>query len=303
MPDRPAPHSPERLTLDLPAVLLEALAWGPPDGRLVVALHGFPDTAHSWRHLGPYLAERGCRVVAPFTRGYAPSGLPTDGCLHVAALMADAAAVHAALDGGDDAVLVGHDWGAITANALGAHERSPYARIVAMSVPPLRTMDQRSPRVLARQARHSWYVAFNQLPLLPERTLPRLVRKLWRDWSPGYDASDDLPHVLAALERPEHRSAAVGYYRAIRAPWRVPAAYADWKRTWDGTPTVPTLYLQGADDGCLEPRFADGLADRLPAGSRVETVPDAGHFLQVEQPAVVNRLIGDFVTGSSTGAA
>ncbi len=137
-------------------------------------------------------------------------------------------------------MLVGHDWGAITANALGAHERSPYARIVAMSVPPLRTVDQRSPRLLARQARHSWYVGFNQLPLLPERTLPRLVRKLWRDWSPGYDA----------IRRPAARARRAG---APGAPVRgggllprdprtlaVPASYADWKRTWDGTPTVPT---------------------------------------------------------------
>ena len=48
---------------------------GPGDGPLVVALHGFPDTAWTWRHLGPHLAARGLRVVAPFLRGYAPSGL------------------------------------------------------------------------------------------------------------------------------------------------------------------------------------------------------------------------------------
>lgn len=294
MTGRHAREIPDRLTLRLPAVTLEALAWGPPDGRLVVALHGFPDTAHTWRHLGPFLAERGYRVVAPHTRGYAPSEVPPDGCFHVAALMADAAAIPEAV-GADDAVLVGHDWGAITAHALGAHERSPYERIVAMAVPPLTAMDQRSPRVLARQARNSWYVGFHQLPFLPERFLPREVARLWRDWSPGYDASEDLPLVLAALERPENRRAAVGYYRAIRAPWRVPPAYADWKRTWSGTPVVPTLYLFGADDGCLEPAFADGLAAKLPPGSRVEEVADAGHFLQVEQPAKVNALAADFL--------
>lgn len=295
MTGRHARALPERLTLDLPAVTLEALAWGPPDGRLVVALHGFPDTAHTWRHLGPHLADRGFRVVAPHTRGYAPSEVPPDRCFHVAALMADAVAVHAAVGGGDDAVLVGHDWGAITAHALGAHERSPYARIVALAVPPLRAMDQRSPRLLARQARHSWYIAFHQVPVLPERLLDREVRRLWRDWSPGYDAREDLPLVLEALRHPANRSAAVGYYRALRPPWRVPPAYADFTRTWDGVPRVPTLYLHGTDDGCLEPAFADGLAARLPPGSRVETVADAGHFLQVEQPAVVNRLVEDFL--------
>ncbi|MEI5675921.1 MULTISPECIES: alpha/beta fold hydrolase [unclassified Nocardioides] len=296
MTGRHARDEPERLTLRLPRVTLEALAWGPADGRLVVALHGFPDTAHTWRHLGPFLARRGLRVVAPHTRGYAPSAVPDDGCFHVAALMADAAAIPEAVGWtGSDPVLVGHDWGAITAHALGAHPDSPYERVVAMAVPPLATMDSRSPRLLARQARHSWYIGWHQLPLLPERFLDREVAKLWRDWSPGYDAGADLPHVLAALEGPANRAAAVGYYRAIRAPWRVPSSYAGWKQTWDGTPTVPTLYLHGADDGCLEPGFADGLVAKLPAGSRVERVVDAGHFLQVEQPDVVNRLVAHFL--------
>lgn len=285
---------PDRLTLELPHVTLEALAWGPLDGPLVVALHGFPDTPHTWRHLGPALAERGFRVVAPSTRGYAPSAVPDDRCFHVAALMADAAAIPAAV-GRDEGVLVGHDWGAITAHALGAHPDSPYERVVALAVPPLRAMDQRSPRLLARQARHSWYIGFHQLPGLPELLLAREVRKLWRDWSPGYDASVDLPHVHAALAGAANRSAAVGYYRALRAPWRVPASYRAWMRTWDGIPTVPTLYLHGADDGCLEPAFAAGLVDRLPAGSRVETVAGAGHFLQVERPEVVNGLVAQFL--------
>lgn len=284
----------ERLTLRLPQVTLQALAWGPPDGRLAVALHGFPDTAYSWRHLGPYLAERGFRVVAPYTRGYAPSEVPADGCFHVAALMADAAAIPEAV-GADDAVLVGHDWGAITAHALGAHPDSPYDRVVALAVPPLSAMDQRSPRLLARQARHSWYVGFHQLPWLPERVLHREVRRLWRDWSPGYDAAADLPHVHQALAHPANRRAAVGYYRAIRAPWRVPPSYDTWKSTWHGIPTVPTLYLHGADDGCLEPAFADGLVDRLPVGSRVHSVAGAGHFLQVERPEVVNDLVAGFL--------
>ena len=284
----------ERLTLRLPHVRLEALAWGPAEGRLVVALHGFPDTAHTWRHLGPFLAARGCRVVAPHTRGYAPSEVPADRCFHVAALMADAAAIPAAL-GRDDAVLVGHDWGAITANALGAHPASPYERVVALAVPPFRAVGIPGPRLLARQLRHSWYVGWHQLPVLPERFLDREVRRLWRDWSPGYAADADLPSVLAALERPANRAAAIGYYRALRAPWRVPPAYAEWQCTWDGIPVVPTLSLHGADDGCLEPALAGGLAARLPAGSRVEVVADAGHFLQLERPELVNGLVAEFL--------
>jgi pimeloyl-ACP methyl ester carboxylesterase len=81
---------------------------GPADGPLAVALHGFPDTAWTWRYLGPHLAGLGWRVVAPFLRGYAPSGLASS--YHVGALAADAVALHRELGGDDRTVLVGHDW-------------------------------------------------------------------------------------------------------------------------------------------------------------------------------------------------
>lgn len=279
--------TPETLEVPLPAVTLSCLAWGPEDGPLAVLLHGFPDTAWTWRHLGPLLAEHGWRVVAPHTRGYAPSGIPRDGDFHVAALMADAVGVHDVLGGDERAVLVGHDWGAITANALGAHPASPYSRVVTMAVPPLRAMSGHGPLVLARQARMSWYTLFNQLPALPERSFERLVRHLWAAWSPGYDAGQDLEHVLAALREPAHRSAALGYYRAAARPWQVEAAYRDWHRTWTGTPTVPALALHGAQDGCLHPRIAERAGAVLVEG--------AGHFLQLERPDEVGRLVTGFL--------
>ena len=57
------------------------LTAGPDDGPVALLLHGYPDTAWSWRYLAPVLAGRGYRVVAPFLRGYAPTGLAPDGCL------------------------------------------------------------------------------------------------------------------------------------------------------------------------------------------------------------------------------
>jgi pimeloyl-ACP methyl ester carboxylesterase len=292
---------PEVVEVGLPTVRLSCLAWGPADGPLVVALHGFPDTARTWRHLGPHLAERGHRVVAPFLRGYAPSGLATDG-YHVGALMADAAGLHAELGGDDRTVLVGHDWGAITANALGAHPDSPYRRVVALAVPPLRAVRGASLRLAPGQLRMSWYTLFNQLPLLPERTVDRWLPRLWRDWSPGYDAAEDVAMVRAAWPTREHVAAAVGYYRAVRAPWRVPPAYRAWARTLDAIPTVPLLVLHGAADGAMQPGYAEHAAGNLPGTARLEMVAGAGHFLHLERPDVVNRLVAEFVAGLVTEA-
>jgi pimeloyl-ACP methyl ester carboxylesterase len=275
---------------------LAALTWGPESGPLAVLLHGFPDTAHTWRHLGPVLAEHGWHVVAPFLRGYAPSDVPRDGSGHVAALMSDAVGLHRTCGGSDDAIVIGHDWGAITANALAAHADSPFARVVSMSVPPFPTVrPTQALRVLPRQLRNSWYIAFNQLPWLPERTFEPLVRRLWRDWSPGYDATEDVRHVDDALPDTARRRAAIGYYRSLARPFPPPEQYRGWAGAERRLPVVPLLYLHGAADRCLDPRLVQGVAAHLPAGSDAGIVDGAGHFLQLEQPEAVATAVLDFL--------
>lgn len=294
----------EKRTTALDRITLTSLVWGEVDDTarpLAVLLHGFPDTAHTWRHLGPALADAGYRVVAPFTRGYAPSDIPADGSYHVPALMDDALALHRVYDGDDRALLVGHDWGAITANGIAASHANPFGDIVSLAVPPFAAMNPRSDdlarwlRILPRQAGMSWYTLFNQLPGLPERTFERLVAHLWRRWSPGFDPTEDLDHLAAALPDDAHRSAAIGYYRAQPRAWRLPARYRPLARDWVGAPKVPLLFLQGADDGCLDARWAARIGDRLPAGSRVAVVEGAGHFLQIERPEVVNARILEYL--------
>ncbi len=278
---------PCRIEIALPEVDLVALTWGDPGAPLALCLHGFPDTARTWRHLGPALATAGFHVVAPYTRGYAPSGLARDGGYAVTALMHDAVAIRERLHSSGDAVLVGHDWGGITAQGLAADPGQPFTRVVSLAVPPLWAMSEaigerlpRSVLTLLGQTRRSWYIGFNQLPALPEHWLEPLVRRLWRSWSPGYDAADDLPDVLTALSEPAHRRAAVGYYRALRRTRR--------DAVWLRSPAVPTLYLHGEDDGCLSP----ALSSMAGSGG----VPGAGHFLHLEQPARVNAAVVDFLT-------
>jgi pimeloyl-ACP methyl ester carboxylesterase len=281
----------EQIRIDLPEVTLAALAWGPADGPLAILLHGFPDTAHTWRHLGPVLADEGWRVVAPFLRGYAPSAVPADGRGDIAALISDTLGIHRELGGGPDAVLIGHDFGAITANALITHEDNPFARAVTLSVPPFTAVAKLTARTLPRQLRNSWYLGFNRLPVLPERHHERLVRYLWRTWSPGYDGSSDLRSVLEAMAPPANRRMIFDYYRALVSPFGPPEPYRRWKGAELGNPRIPLLYLHGTDDGAMDVRLAPTSAVNLPAGSRVHLVRDAGHFLHLEKPAEVNRAI------------
>ena len=70
-------------------------------GPVVLMLHGFPDTAHTWSHQMPALAAAGYRVVAPFLRGYFPTAIPANGYYDKATLATDVAALIGALGGGE----------------------------------------------------------------------------------------------------------------------------------------------------------------------------------------------------------
>jgi pimeloyl-ACP methyl ester carboxylesterase len=274
------------------------LAAGDPATPLALCLHGFPDSAWTWRHLLPFLAGSGYRAVAPWLRGYAPTTVPADGRYQSAVLGLDACALHDALGGDDHAVLIGHDWGAFAAYAA-VHHATPWRRVVTLAVPPPATIA--GAFLSYDQLRRSWYMFFFQHPLA-EMALPMddlaFVERLWADWSPGYDAGEDLPHVKDALRDPANLGAAIGYYRATLGGVGVDTS-AEVQALQDAAarpPPVPALYLHGRTDGCMGADLAElaGTALTTP-GSRAEIVDDAGHFLHLERPDVVNRLIGDFL--------
>jgi pimeloyl-ACP methyl ester carboxylesterase len=106
-------------------------------GPLALCLHGFPDSAHTWRYLLPVLAEAGFHAVAPFMRGYAPTAVPDDDYYGLGALVADAVALHQVLDGDSDAVLIGNDFGAEAAYGAAAFAPDRWRRGVTLVIPPL----------------------------------------------------------------------------------------------------------------------------------------------------------------------
>ncbi|MBX3313070.1 MAG: alpha/beta hydrolase [Actinobacteria bacterium] len=269
------------------------------DGPLALCLHGFPDTARSWRHLLPELADAGFRAVAPFLRGYAPTGIPEDGLYQSGAIASDANALHEALGGDGDAVLIGHDWGALASYSAAGHAPERWRRVVTASVPPPATVANAF--FSYDQLRRSWYMFFFQSPL-SDMAVPMddlaFIDRLWADWSPGFDASDETAAVKDALRDPANLTAALGYYRAtIGAGARSPE-YDAVEAAGAAHLPMPAMYLHGATDGCMGVELIDDSVRAALAhpDSRVEIVPGVGHFLQLEDPATVNRLVVDFVS-------
>lgn len=273
------------------------LTAGPSDGPLALCLHGFPDTAYTWRHLLPQLAEAGFRAVAPFLRGYSPSSIGPDGCYDTGSLAVDACRLHHELGGTGDAVLIGHDWGAFAAYGAAAYEPERWRRVVTAAVAPQASMAEGFFRY--DQLRRSWYVFFFQTPLAEHAVSLdgyRFIDRLWADWSPGYDASWDTARVKESLASPDNLSAAIGYYRAMFVgPPGDPEAAAAQAAAGTVAPQ-PTLYLHGAGDGCMGLDIIGPVTDFLAPGSEMEVIEEAGHFLHLERPQVVNDRIVSFVT-------
>jgi pimeloyl-ACP methyl ester carboxylesterase len=267
------------------------------DGPIAMCLHGFPDSAWTWRHLLPALADAGFRGVAPWLRGYAPTAIPADGYYQNGALVRDVNALHDALGGDGDAVIIGHDWGARAANGAAAFAPARWRRVVTAAVPPPGAVAQGF--LTYRQLRRSWYMFFFQSPLADMVVAMNdlaFIDGLWSDWSPGYDATEDLQHVKDALRDPAALTAALGYYRATFQPELQTPDLAAEQAAVDATPPQPQLYLHGRDDGCMGIEVADTSPQYLTAeGSRYEAIDGAGHFLHLERPDLVNKLIVDFV--------
>jgi len=224
------------------------------DGPLVLCLHGFPDSLESFRHQLPALAAAGFRAVAPCMRGYAPSAMPADGAYQTAALAEDAIAIIDAL-GHDDAIVIGHDWGAVAAYgaAIAAPER--VRALVTAAVP-------HGPQLMTAfttnyaQQRRSWYMFFFQTPFAEAAVAHddfAFLERLWADWSPGWQwSSEAMAALKETFRRPGVLPAALGYYRALFNPALQPPEYATLQGRIMFEPiSVPGMMLHGASDGCI----------------------------------------------------
>ncbi|NLA36380.1 MAG: alpha/beta hydrolase [Actinobacteria bacterium] len=266
------------------------------EGPLALLLHGYPDTAYTWRHLLPALADAGYRAVAPFNRGYAPTSLAEDGRYQAGVLGVDANALHEALGGDDRAVVIGHDYGAMGAYAATHLEPQRWRRVVTAAVPPGPVVAEGF--MTYEQLRMSWYIFFQLTPLadfVVGMNDFEFIDKLWRDWSPGYDPTADVAHFRDAMATPDHLVAALTYYRHTLNDQLQSPELADAQAGVFTVPTVPLMYLHGANDGCMSPTTAARSNDLLQAPSRFEMLADAGHFLQLEQPDRFNAAVLEFL--------
>lgn len=274
----------------------QALSVG--EGPLALLLHGFPDTPHTFRNLMPALADAGYRVVAPWMRGYAPTGVAPDGNYQVISLAQDVVAIAGALApaaGGGKVRIAGHDWGATAACLASLLAPEKIEKLCMMAIPhPMQFLMGLTGNYA--QAKRSWYMFYFQLPVAEGAVQANdfeLLERLWRDWSPGLTPPPDLlAEVRASLADPANLEAALGYYRALFSPAHQDAEQSALQDSLaGGAPACPTLALFGAEDGCIGAEVSEGMEAFFPAGLDRRVLPGAGHFLHLEAPDETARAL------------
>lgn len=301
------------------------------EGPLVLLVHGFPESWYSWRHQLPVLAQAGYRAVAIDVRGYGRSSKPQAiDEYRMVRLVADNVALVAAL-GANDAVIIGHDWGAPIAWTSAMLRPDVFRAVGGLSVPfsPPSTM---RPLVVMRQMAgdEEFYVEYFQEPDRAEAEIEADVRGWLRGFlytasgdapppdpeigtvatiSPGGQMKDrfaltevlptwltetDLDFYTAEFEHTGFRGG-LNRYRNVDRDWHDLAA-------WRGARIdVPSLFIGGDRDGPTvwgAPAIA-AFEQTLPQLHRSLILEGCGHWTQQERPALVNEALLDFLNAQS----
>ncbi|MTD32128.1 alpha/beta fold hydrolase [Planomicrobium sp. YIM 101495] len=263
---------------------------GPKEGKLVVLLHGFPEFWYGWRHQISDLANAGYRVIAPDQRGYHLSSKPQGIEAYTLDILRDDIAGLIAHYGWEQAIIVGHDWGGAVAWHLAATKPDLVEKLIAVNIPHPRTMG----KVMARnplQWLKSSYMAFFQLPTVPEELLAAnhfaYMQTAMKGSGKGASfTEEDMKQYRKAWAQPGALTGMLNWYRALR------------KGSMQQTPRKliepPVRIIWGVGDPFLLKSLAVESLKFCGNGEGM-FIGNATHWVQHEQPRIVNRLIKEFI--------
>lgn len=244
-------------------------------GPLVLLLHGFPDTAHTWDATMTAIAAAGYRAVAPFLRGYAPSEIPAHGGYHMETLGRDVLALIEAL-GAQNAIVVGHDWGATAAYTATSLDPYRVRLLVTVAIPHPRSIKP-TPAAMWKM-RHFLALRGRGAAAKVRANDFAMIDELWRRWSPAWSnlPTSETAAVKTAFATPGSCEAACAYYAELPL-FTTP-------KSLQNNISVPSVAFAGEDDGIMKPRAFEKARHCYDASYEVVQVP-GGHFMHREHPA------------------
>ncbi|MFD7461277.1 MULTISPECIES: alpha/beta fold hydrolase [unclassified Streptomyces] len=269
-----------QLSIPTGAGVFDAIAAGPPEGRPVLLLHGFPQTGLVWRRQIAALAAHGYRVVAPDQRGYSPGARPQrPEDYRIGLLVDDVVAISEQL-GWAAFDLVGHDWGGAVAWWTAHTHPGRVRTLTVVSTPHPGALANTLRTDEDQRARSQYMIDWRETPATEERMLAhdaRTLRGFYAETVPRDSADAYVRH----LSQPGALTAALNWYRAGRPDGAI------------GVIDVPTLYVWSTGDSAFGPAAAQETARWVDGPYRFETLPGVSHWIPEEAPDTLSRLLLD----------
>ena len=264
------------------------------EGDMVILIHGFPEFWYSWRHQIPSLARR-FKVVAPDMRGYNLSDKPEGvEAYSISNLTSDVRGLITNF-GYEKAHVVSHDWGGAVAWMFSIMYPDSLDKLVVMNAPHPAVF-MRNLRSNPRQVMRSWYMFFFQIPGLPELAIRSFdyaaLKQFFRGWAIRKDAfsDEDIEQLVKAASQPGALTGGINYYRAMMRNLGKSSGLT-------GFPKInrPTLLIWAENDRALGKELTYGLERYFSDGLTIRYIPNCSHWVQQEQPLLVNELLDEFL--------
>ncbi len=274
---------------------------------LVVLCHGFPDSWYVWRHQMDALVERGCLVVAVEMRGYGESAAcaPGEGSywdastsFHQGELVDDLECIPQAFGRDKIDVLVGHDFGGIVAWTAAARAGESLIRRLVVCNCPHPGCYEHYVRRAPMQALRSLYIAFFNVPYLPELVLADNDWEMIQRLHGPAVADDEVEVIKWTISRPGAITGALNYYRALLSDEQMDHGERVWPQglppTRERRCPIPTTVVWGLHDFALEIGAMATIED-WHSDVTIVRVPDAGHWVQRDAPDAVTAEIAKHI--------
>jgi len=247
-------------------------------GPAVVMMHGFPDSRHLWRYQIKALGDAGFRVIAPDLRGMGDAPIlqdPKD--FGQRTVIQDVLAILDSLKI-QKFQLIAHDHGAAVGWRFAAEHPDRVERYVTLSI----GAPGSTPRI--EQRRTSWYIALFRQAGVAEEQLKANDWALFREWEREKGVVE-IERDIKNLSRPGALTSALNWYRATENATLPPAPPV----------TVPVLGIWSDGDVYLTETSLKTSGERVKGPYRYEKVYGASHWLQLDRPVEVNRLLLSFL--------
>jgi pimeloyl-ACP methyl ester carboxylesterase len=275
---------------------------GPPDGLAVVLLHGFPYDVHAYDKVAELLAASGYRCIVPFLRGFGATRFlfessPRSG--EQAALGADLLSLMEVLSI-ESAVLGGYDWGGRAACIVSALWPDRVRGLVSCGTGyNIQNIAQACNPVPPEAEARYWYQYYfhsQRGRKALEQNRRGVCEFIWKIWSPTW--SFDGPtfdRTAYSFENPDFVDIVIHSYRHRFGGIPGDPAFAEIEAQLAQQPaiSIPTIVLQGGDDGVDPPASADGDKAHFRAAYEKRIVPGVGHNFPQEAPEAFANAVLD----------